>query len=361
MLTLDVKLGDRSYPVLVGSGLLDRVGILLKERLASTKAAVVSDHTVAALYADRLLNSLRAAGYEAALLQIAPAESSKSLATASHLYDQLSALGVDRQSAVVALGGGVVGDVAGFVAATWLRGLPFVQVPTTLEADIDASVGGKTAVNHPSGKNLIGAFHQPRMVVIDVECLRTLDPRDLRAGLAESIKHGVIRDAAFFSWQLERGSRILGGDEDVLAELIQRNCRIKAEVVAADEREAGLRAILNYGHTIGHAIEAECRFGLRHGECVALGMLAANHMATERGLLAPDQAQQIRHLTKQLQLPTTSPQRLDADALLGRMRHDKKFVAGRMRFVLADRIGHVRVAEDVCEAEVVAALTAIQP
>ncbi|HUW83852.1 MAG TPA: 3-dehydroquinate synthase [Phycisphaerae bacterium] len=361
MLTLDVNLGDRGYPVLIGSGLLNRFGDLLGPRLVPTSAVVVSDHTVAGLYAERLLTSLGEAGCRTALLEVAPGESSKSLAVASQLYDQLSALGVDRQSAIIALGGGVVGDLSGFVAATWLRGLPFVQVPTTLEADIDASVGGKTAVNHPSGKNLIGAFHQPRLVIIDVECLRTLDKRDLRAGLAESIKHAAIRDADFFVWQRERANLILGGDEAVLAELIQRNCRIKAEVVAEDEREAGLRAILNFGHTIGHAIEAECQFGLRHGECVALGMIAANHIATHRGLLDPDQARQIRDLTERLQLPCRLPQRLDADALGRRMRHDKKFLAGHMRFVLVDRIGQARIVDDVGNAEVVGALVAIQP
>jgi len=360
MLTLDVKLGDRSYPILIGSGLLDRVGVLLRQHLRPTNAVVISDHTVAALYGQRLLTSLREAGYAAALLQVPPGESSKSLATASHLYDQLSALAVDRQSVILALGGGVVGDLAGFVAATWLRGLPFVQVPTTLEADIDASVGGKTAVNHPCGKNLIGAFHQPRLVVIDVECLRTLDARDLRAGLAESIKHAVIRDVSFFLWQRQRANLILGGDEGVLGELIQRNCQIKAEVVAQDEREAGLRAILNFGHTIGHAIETECRFELRHGECVALGMMAADHIATQRGLLDAKDADQIRHLAEQLQLATTLPGPLDVDPLLARTRHDKKLIGGRMRFVLVDRLGHADLVDDVAEDEVIGALQAIQ-
>ena len=361
MLRLNVKLGDRGYPVLIGSGLLNRVGGLLAPRFAPTSAVVISDHTVARLYAEHVVGSLAEAGCKSALLEVAPGESSKSLAVAGQLYDQLSALGVDRQSAVIALGGGVVGDLSGFVAATWLRGLPFVQVPTTLEADIDASVGGKTAVNHPSGKNLIGAFHQPRLVIIDVECLRTLDPRDLRAGLAESIKHAAIRDADFFVWQRERADLILGGDEDVLAELIQRNCQIKAEVVAADEREAGLRAILNFGHTIGHAIEAQCQFGLRHGECVALGMIAANRIATQRGLLDPDEASQICKLVERLRLPARLPHRLDADAVGRRMRHDKKFVAGRMRFVLVDRIGQARIVDDVVSGEVADALLAIQP
>jgi len=361
MLTLDVELGDRSYPIFIGSGLLNRVAALLTPRFSPTSAVVISDHTVAGLYANRLVKSLEQTGCETSLLEVAPGESSKSLAVAARLYDRLSALGVDRQSAVIALGGGVVGDLSGFVAATWLRGLPFVQVPTTLEADIDASVGGKTAVNHPSGKNLIGAFHQPRLVVIDVECLRTLDERDLRSGLAESIKHAAIRDADFFVWQRDRAELILRGDEGVLAELIQRNCQIKAEVVAADEREAGIRAILNFGHTIGHAIEAESQFGLRHGECVALGMVAANHIATRRGLLDPNQASQIREFIERLQLPARLPHRFDADALERRMRHDKKFEGGRMRFVLVDRIGQSRLVDDVAKAEVADALLAVQP
>ncbi len=361
MLSLDVNLGDRGYPVLIGSGLLNRLGELILPRLTPTKTVVISDHTVAGLYAERVVSSLEGAGCKPALLEVAPGESSKSLAVAGQLYDRLSTLGVDRQAAIVALGGGVVGDLSGFVAATWLRGLPFVQVPTTLEADIDASVGGKTAVNHASGKNLIGAFHQPRIVVIDVECLRTLDPRDLRAGLAESIKHAAIRDADFFAWQSDRADLILGGEQDVLAELIQRNCQIKGEVVAEDEREAGLRAILNFGHTIGHAVEAESQFGLRHGESVALGMIAANQIAARRGLLDPNEAGQIRTLIERLHLPAKLPNRLDVDALGRRMRHDKKFVAGRMRFVLVERVGQARIVEDVVDAEVADALLAIQP
>ena len=361
MQTLQVQLGRRSYPSLIGSGLLAEWGAVLASRVAPARAALISDSTVAGLYGQRALDSLAGAGFSPTLITVKPGEASKSLEVAANLYDRLAEIRLERRCPIIALGGGVVGDLAGFVAATWLRGVPFVQVPTTLEADIDASVGGKTAVNHPSGKNLVGTFHQPLAVVIDVACLRTLDQRDVRAGLAESVKHGVIRDAAFFTWQQERVREIAELDEQVFAELIRLNCRIKAEVVALDEREQGVRAILNFGHTVGHAIESECRFQLRHGECVGLGMLAANHIAVGRGLLDPSSAEQVSDLLERLGLPMRLPQPIAAEPLIQRMQLDKKVVGGKVRFVLAERIGQVLLVDDVSRDEIVRAIATVQP
>jgi len=361
MQTLQVQLGQRSYPILIGSGLLDGLGGVLAKRVAPAPAALISDTTVAELYAQRALDSLAGGGFSPTLITVEPGEASKSLAVAANLYHRLAEIRLERRCPIIALGGGVVGDLAGFVAATWLRGVPFVQVPTTLEADIDASVGGKTAVNHPSGKNLVGAFYQPLAVVIDVTCLHTLEQRDVRAGLAESVKHGVIRDAAFFAWQQERVGEIAQLDEQVFAELIRLNCRIKAEVVALDEREQGVRAILNFGHTVGHAIESQCRFTLRHGECVGLGMVAANHIAVGRGLLDRDSAGQISDLLERLGLPLRLPEPITPAALIDRMQLDKKVLAGKVRFVLAERIGQVLLVDDVSQDEMAAAIATVQP
>lgn len=255
----------------------------------------------------------------------------------------------------------MVGDLTGFLAATWLRGVPFVQVPTTLEADVDAAVGGKTAVNHAAGKNLIGAFHQPRMVLIDTGTLATLDERDHRAGLAESVKHGIIRDAEFFTWHEDRARAILDRDEAVLGELIERNCRIKAEVVAADEREAGLRAILNFGHTIGHAIESDQAYALRHGECVALGMVAATEIAVARGMLARRDADRITVLLKKMGLATRLRQPADPEVLTALMQKDKKVQSGKIRFVLPTGIGEVVTVSDVTSQQIAVGIGAIQP
>jgi 3-dehydroquinate synthase len=316
---------------------------------------------VAELYGQAASDSLARAGFEPTLLTVEPGEESKSLRVLGGLYDRLAELRMERKCLIVALGGGMVGDLAGFAAATWLRGVPFVQVPTTLLAAIDASVGGKTAVNHPAGKNLVGAFYQPRAVVIDVACLRTLDPRDVRSGLAESVKHGVIRDADFFVWQQQRAKVLLGHDQDVLAELVVRNCQIKADVVKLDERESGLRQVLNFGHTIGHAIESECAYQLRHGESVGLGMLAANHIAVGRDMLDADAARQVADVLACLGLPVRLPRHIPLDALLPWMQRDKKVSGGRVRFVLPDRIGHVTVADDVSEAELAEAIDSVQP
>jgi 3-dehydroquinate synthase len=361
MRTVDVQLGERTYPIYIGAGLLDSVGARLARLCPAPSAAVVSDENVAPLYADRVMVSMNQAGYRTRLLVVRPGEQSKSLETAAVLYGGLAEAGIERTSPVVSLGGGVVGDLTGFVAATWLRGVPFAQVPTTLEADFDAAVGGKTAVNHPAGKNLIGAFHQPRMVLIDTSTLASLDARDLRSGLAESVKHGVIRDAGLFEWQEKQAESILSRDERTLGELIERNCRIKAAVVAADERESGLRAILNFGHTIGHAVESDQRYALRHGECVAIGMVAAAEIAVERGMLSRRDADRVQRLLERFSLPTRLDQPIDMGVLMAFMKKDKKVAAGRIRFVLPTAIGQVVTVSDVTPDQIAAGVRAIQP
>ncbi len=348
---VQLELGDRSYGIDIGSGLLPQLGQIARRVVPARHCAVISDQTVADLHAGTAIHSLEQAGYQTTLLTFPPGDANKNLATAEHLYDGLAAAGIERSSLIVTLGGGVTGDMGGFVAATWLRGVPFIQAPTTLEADVDASVGGKVAVNHASGKNMIGAFYQSRRVVIDVACLRTLPHRDLVAGLGESVKHGIIRDAAFFAWHETHASAILAGDEPTLAELIEQNVRIKAAVVAADERENYLRAILNFGHTFGHAVESEMHYQLRHGECVAIGMMAACHIAQHRGTISPAEVARIESLLTRLALPTRIPAAISTNVLLDWMKRDKKIKAGRIQFVLPRGIGDVYIADDIIESE----------
>ena len=359
--TVHVELGARRYTIHITSGGLAFVGDVMGELGRRGKVALISDATVAELYAQPVEDGLRGAGFDVTRLVVEPGEASKSLAVAARLYDGLADATLDRGATIVALGGGVVGDLSGFVAATWLRGIPFVQVPTTLEADVDASVGGKTAVNHASGKNLIGAFHQPLAVVIDVTCLRSLSARDFSAGLAESIKHGVIRDPAFFEWHEQHAVKILDHDPATLAELIERNCAIKATVVADDEREeSGLRAILNFGHTIGHAIEARLGYRLRHGECVSIGMVGAAEMARQRGTFRDEELACLRRVLEKVGLPIRVPD--DADLapadLLDLIRHDKKTLAGTVRFILPTAIGTVEFVP-VSDEEILTGMAAV--
>lgn len=322
--------------------------------------AIITDSNVGPLYADKALGSLRESGFQPSLITVPAGESSKSLEQLSRVYDGLAAARIDRTSTLVTLGGGVVGDLGGFAAATWLRGISFVQCATTLEADVDASVGGKTAVNHVSGKNLIGAFYQPLFVLIDTQTLRTLDDRDYRAGLAESIKHAVIRDAALFDWHERNVEKILSRDPGTLGELIERNVRIKASVVARDEREtSGLRALLNFGHTVGHAIEtAIARRGepWRHGEAVAAGMVAAAEMSVVAGRLDRPSAERIIRLIERFGLPARAPLTGCRTELLELMSADKKVAAGRLRFVLADAVGRATLHDDIQPAWIEAGL-----
>ena len=353
-----VNLGSRSYAVHIGPGARSALGEITAEHVGSQSAVVIADEHVADLHMGRLLDAIDP---PPTVVKVPPGEASKSLARAGELYDALAAARMERGGLILTFGGGMVGDLGGFVAATWLRGISFVQVPTTLLAAVDASVGGKTGVNHPSGKNLIGAFHQPRAVVIDLDFLATLEQRDLAAGLAESVKHALIRDGEFFEWHEQHADAITAREPDVLAELIARNCQIKADVVSRDEREQGLRAILNFGHTVGHAIEHLLGYELRHGECVALGMIAVNELTCARGLLDRQIADRTRRLLDRLGLPTRLPRRLEPAEVVAACRMDKKVRGGRVNFVLISAPGQtVRVA-DVTDEEIIAAVETLQP
>lgn len=347
--TVDTQ--PRPYPVIIQPGALDHLGTRLAAVTRVGKVAVITDANVGPLYSPRALHSLSEAGFDQIEVVIPPGEPSKSLEMLGSVFDILAEAHIDRTSTLVALGGGVIGDLAGLAAATWLRGVSFVQCPTTLEADVDASVGGKTAVNHPSGKNLIGAFHQPLFVLIDTDTLATLSDRDYRAALAESIKHAVIRDAALFEWHEAQAEGILAREADLLGELIERNVRIKADIVARDEREtSGLRALLNFGHTVGHAIEsAMARHAepWRHGECVAVGMVAAVEMSVAARRLDPGPAERIVRLIERFGLPVRAPLAGCRDELKTLMNVDKKVAGGRLRFVLSDGIGRAELRADI--------------
>jgi 3-dehydroquinate synthase len=317
---------------------------------------VVSDNNVAGLHGSPVLESLRAAGYEPVLLTVPPGEKSKSLTTAEDLLDRMAAAGLDRGSFIVALGGGVIGDLAGFVAAIYQRGIPFVQIPTTIVAQVDSSIGGKTGVNLRSGKNLVGSFHQPRLVLADTETLATLPDREYREGFAEVIKHAAIRDADMLDDIDPAGPRAS------LTPLIARNIAIKADVVAEDEKEqSGARALLNFGHTIGHAVENVAGYGeLLHGEAVSIGLAAALVVSQKKSALSVQDADRIRAKLASFGLPLTLPAHLGTDALLAAAAKDKKFSAGQIRFVVVPRIGEAFVADDVKEDDLRAAIEEIR-
>lgn len=348
-----VELGKRSYDIFIGDGLLDRASVLLKPLQLGRRCVIISDSNVAPLYAGRLTEALRQGGYEAGLLTVHAGEASKSLRQAGRLLEKLPSLQLDRQSFVVALGGGVVGDLAGFVAATYLRGIGFVQVPTSLLALVDSSVGGKTGVNLPQGKNLVGAFYQPRLVIADTATLKTLPKRELRSGFAEVIKYGAICDAAFFRWLERDYRRVLRLESAAVRKAVRRCCELKAKVVSADEHESGLRAILNFGHTIGHAMEALVEYeGLLHGEAVAAGMSCAGCLSVKRAGLKCAEARRLRALIKASGLPTHLGAQFSAEELIDAMRLDKKARAGKVRFVLLKRLGATVVSDQVSDADV---------
>lgn len=345
--TLTVALGERSYPILIGSGLLDSPTVV-SGHIPPGDVLLVSNVIVAPLYAERLRRALP--GRRIVEVVLPDGEAHKTLDSAARIFDVLMANRFGRDAVIVALGGGVIGDLAGFAAACYQRGVDFVQVPTTLLADVDSSVGGKTAVNHPGGKNMIGAFHQPRAVLIDTSLLATLPPRELRAGLAEVIKYGLIWDAAFFRWIEDHLDEILAGDAAALAHLIHRSCAIKAEIVSRDEREQGERALLNFGHTFGHAIEVAAGYGeWLHGEAVGLGMVLAADLCQRMGLLPRAELTRIVELLARAGLPVQTP-RIGADRALDYMRIDKKVKAGRIRLILLRGIGSAFVSGDYPDA-----------
>jgi 3-dehydroquinate synthase len=345
MRVVKVALGERSYRILIGTGLLARLGTECRQLGLGNRCAVISDKNVARHYAVPVLHSLREAGFEVIQVRVASGEGTKSLKNVDYCYQQLAKHRLERKSFVVALGGGVVGDLAGFVAATYLRGLPFVQVGTTLLAQVDSSVGGKVGVNLPAGKNLVGAFHQPRLVIADLDTLKTLPRRELQAGLAEVIKYGIIDDAKLFRTLELKMPALLRGDPAILAAVIARCCEIKAEVVAEDETESGRRAILNFGHTIGHAIEAISGYGqYLHGEAISIGQVAAAKLSADlKNFPLPD-VKRVETLLSKAGLPTSI--RLTArqmTALRSAMTLDKKVSDGQVKFVLASDIGRVAI------------------
>ncbi|MHC4995376.1 MAG: 3-dehydroquinate synthase [Planctomycetota bacterium] len=355
MAVVTIQLPHHAYDIVIEPGCLDRLGAIVRGLAPHDRCALLGDQQVFDIYGQRALDTLKAADYDPVTLAVPAGEKHKSLDTVSRYYEALLDHKLERRSPIIALGGGISGDTVGMVAATYLRGVPFVQCPTTLLAMVDASVGGKVGVNVPQGKNLIGAFYQPVVVVMDPLTLHTLPPRELRCGLAECVKHGVIRDASLFDYITDNLANIQAMTPDVMVELVRRNVEIKAAVVTEDEKESGVRAHLNFGHTFAHAIEATGGYGeVHHGEAVSLGMVAASKMAEGLGLCDASVTEQLTALLDAIGLPTRDDLP-DNDTLLASMMHDKKVKDNRINFVLPTRLGEVIIKNDVPTEAVAAA------
>ncbi|MBP5973941.1 3-dehydroquinate synthase [Brasilonema sp. CT11] len=360
---INVNLPEQSYEIAIAPGGIDQLGEMMSNLKLGKKVLLVSNPTIFKHYGERVLASLEAAGFEVVSCNLSPGERYKTLSSVQKIYDTALENRIERSSTMVALGGGVIGDMTGFAAATWLRGINFVQVPTSLLAMVDAAIGGKTGVNHPQGKNLIGAFHQPRLVLIDPEVLKSLPVREFRAGMAEVIKYGVIWDAELFA-QMEESKR-LDQLRYIKAELIEailnRSCQAKADVVGKDEKEAGLRAILNYGHTIAHAVESLTGYRVvNHGEAVAIGMVAAGQIAVELGMWKKEEASRQDALIQKASLPTQLPSGVDIEAIIESLQLDKKVKAGKVRFILPTQIGVVTITDEVPSDTIREVLQAMQ-
>ncbi len=354
MISLTVDLGDRSYPIYIGENLLGDDNILL-QHIPGKNVLIVSNETVAPLYLDKTLAMLGGKHIETCILP--DGEKYKNLETLNIIYDVLLGKKLDRNSTIIALGGGVIGDMAGFAAASYQRGVHLVQIPTTLLAQVDSSVGGKTAVNHPLGKNMIGAFYQPRAVIADTSTLNTLPARELSAGIAEVIKYGLIRDLTFFNWLHENMAKLMKRDADALAYAIETSCRNKAEVVAADEKESGQRALLNLGHTFGHAIEAGLGYGAwLHGEAVAAGMCMAAVMSHQLGWISAEDVNRATAMIAQANLPVNAPADLSVERFMELMSVDKKVMDGVLRLVLLKDIGHAVITNDYTQEQLAEAI-----
>ena len=344
-----VDLPSNGYDILIGTGLGDEIVSFFGNAGFSSRALILSDMNVGKLYTEKFLELLREAGRQPSVLLVPAGESSKSLTEAERVYTKAIEVGLDRKSAIVALGGGVVGDLAGFIAATYMRGVPFVQIPTSLLAQVDSGVGGKVAVNHRLGKNLIGAFYQPKRVFIDLAFLSTLPRRELSTGLGEIVKYGVIYDAEMFSYLEAHAEDVLAMQLSAMEHLIVRSCEIKAEVVSQDEKEAGLRAILNFGHTMGHAIEKETRYvRYNHGEAVAAGMMGAAYLSRELGMVGDAEVERLRGLLERFSLPTKA-EGCTEDGMFKAIFHDKKTVDGNVKWILMEGVGRVKPVSDVPE------------
>lgn len=344
MQTLNVDLGTRSYPIFIGQDLLGRTN-LVEPYVSGQQVMLVTNGTVAPLYLEKVQHAFTK--YKCETVILPDGEKYKTLETVNTIFDALLENRFERKCTMVALGGGVIGDMVGFAAACYQRGVPFIQIPTTLLAQVDSSVGGKTGVNHPFGKNMIGAFHQPRCVIADTNTLNTLDDRQLSAGLAEVIKYGLISDRAFLEWLELNMSNLLARDPQALAYAIDRSCQIKAAVVAADERESGIRATLNFGHTFGHAIEAAAGYGKwLHGEAIGTGMLLAADLSARIGMLSQDEVQRIENIIDCAQLPTRAPAVMDYAKFIQYMSVDKKVEAGSIRLILLKSLGEAVITAD---------------
>ncbi len=349
MREVKLRLGSNSYDIFIGSGLLVQAAHRLKEGGLAGKLVVITNPVINRLYGIALKRSLAREGFKVSVLSVPDGEEQKSLEVAGRLYQELTDLYAERTTPIMALGGGVIGDLAGFVAATYMRGVPLVQIPTTLLAQVDSSIGGKVAVNHGQLKNKIGAFYQPRLVISDISTLKTLPISEFISGLAEVIKYGVIGDKGFFSYLERNLGRIKSLDEEVLEEIVYRSARIKAQTVEKDEMDLGLRNILNYGHTIGHALESVSDFKLEHGKAVAIGMLAAAIISNQMGLLAKSELTRLKSLIAKAGLPTELPN-LEAASIIQAMKHDKKIARGKIKFILPRGLGDVLVTDEVSPA-----------
>lgn len=350
--SVEVRLAERSYTIIISEGALDALGEHCQKEHLAGRCVIVSDSNVAPLYAERARQSLIGAGFEPILIVVPAGENSKSMAQVAEICDQMIAAGLDRASFLIALGGGVVGDLAGFVAAIYFRGIPFVQVPTTILAQVDSSVGGKTGVNAPGGKNLIGAFHQPRFVLADIATLKTLPKREFNEGFAEIIKHAIIRDADMLAVLRVQKTE----------SLIARNVAIKAAIVANDEHEtSGERALLNFGHTIGHAIENAAGYGqYLHGEAISLGIVAACNLSMEKADLSKKERDLVVTQLEQFALPIELPQEISTEAILAAMQKDKKFANGEIRFILSPRLGEAFISKEITLDDLRAAIESLR-
>ena len=360
MQTLTVNLADRSYPIHIGAGLCTQAQ-LIPEKLLQGQVVVITNATVAPLYLESVLSGLRARGAECLPIVLPDGEAYKSWDTLNKIFDELLTQRCERKTPLIALGGGVVGDLTGFAAATYQRGVPFIQIPTTLLAQVDSAVGGKTAINHPLGKNMVGAFYQPQVVIADMDTLRTLPPRELAAGLAETIKYGFIRDPQFLDWLEKNIDRLNAREPEALAYAVERSCQNKAEVVANDERETGERALLNFGHTFGHAIETGMGYGAwLHGEAVAAGMVMAARFSEKLGLIGKSDVQRVVDILLRAKLPVDAPA-LGAERYLDLMGHDKKVEGGKIKFILLRKPGEAYICNTYDSAALHALLSESSP
>jgi len=349
MSSLTVELGERSYPIYIESGLLSDNSPLLSH-IKSQRVCIISNDIVYPLYGEKLESILAELDVDKVILP--DGEAHKSLQSFDSIMSHLLANNHGRDTTLIALGGGVIGDICGFAAACYQRGVDFIQIPTTLLSQVDSSVGGKTAINHPLGKNMVGAFYQPKAVLIDIDSLTTLPDREFAAGMAEVIKYGILGDADFFAWLEENKTAIAQKDAAILAQMIQRCCQNKADIVAQDEKESGVRALLNLGHTFGHAIEAEQGYGQwLHGEAVAVGMILAGQLAVNKQLLNASELCRIQSLIKAFSLPTNAPQEMNFESFMPHMKRDKKNLAGKLRFIIPTSIGSSELRDDISEQE----------